>query len=138
MDRQAIMAVLPHRDPMLLIDEAHLEGEEAVGTYTVRGDEFFLQGHFPGNPVVPGVMLAEMMGQTSCVLLADQLAGKTPYFAGLNQVRFRHPVHPGDTVVFRTSLLRAKAPFFFVSGTGQVGDRVCVSAELSFALMESR
>ena len=68
----------------------------AVGHYTVRGDEWFLQGHFPGNPVVPGVVLCEMMGQTCCVLLADKIGGSTPYFTGINQVKFRNPVHPGE------------------------------------------
>ncbi|MDR2931096.1 MAG: 3-hydroxyacyl-ACP dehydratase FabZ [Propionibacteriaceae bacterium] len=140
MNQAEIMDILPHRAPMLLVDEVELEtdesgGRRAVGTYTVRGDEFFLQGHFPGNPVVPGVMLCEMMGQCSCVLIADQASGATPYFTSMEKVRFRHPVHPGDTIRFTSRLLRAKAPFYFVAGSGYVGDQLCVTAELSFALM---
>ncbi|MDR2974716.1 MAG: 3-hydroxyacyl-ACP dehydratase FabZ [Propionibacteriaceae bacterium] len=141
MNRDEIMGVLPHRPPMLLVDEVRLEAGDdgapvAVGQYTVTGEEFFLQGHFPGNPVVPGVMLCEMMGQCSCVLLADQVTGATPYFTSMDKVRFRKPVHPGDTIVFRSQLIRAKAPFYFIAGSGHVGDALHVSAELSFALVK--
>jgi len=138
MDRQELKAVLPHREPMLLVDEAHVEGDAAIGQYTVRGDEFFLQGHFPGRPIVPGVILCEMMGQTSCVLMADQVAGKTTLFAGLDKVRFRRPVTPGDTVVFTSRHLASKGIFHFIEGTGRVGDEVCVTAELSFALVDAQ
>jgi len=136
MDRQELMTILPHRPPMLLVDEAHMEGDTAVGTYTVRGDEFFLQGHFPGQPTVPGVILCEMMGQTSCVLMADQIKGKLTLFAGLDKVRFRRTVQPGDTITFTTRQTGSKAMFHFVEGTGKVGGEVCVTAELSFALVE--
>jgi len=144
MNRQELMSILPHRPPMLLVDEAHIDvrrdasGEYAiaVGSYAVRGDEFFLQGHFPGQPVVPGVILCEMMGQTSCVLMADGIAGKTTLFAGLDKVRFRRTVVPGDTVVFTSRQTAAKGAFHFIEGIGTVGDVVCVTAELSFALVD--
>ena len=138
MNREELMEILPHRPPMLLVDEAHIEGETAVGTYTVRGDEFFLQGHFPGQPIVPGVILCEMMGQTSCVLVADQIKGKTTLFAGLEKVRFRRTVQPGDTITFTTRQTGSKAMFHFIEGTGKVGDEVCVTAELSFALVDKQ
>ncbi|MCL1906473.1 MAG: 3-hydroxyacyl-ACP dehydratase FabZ [Propionibacteriaceae bacterium] len=134
MNREELKAVLPHREPMLLVDEAWVDGKESVGVYTVRGDEFFLQGHFPDNPVVPGVILCEMMAQSGCVLMADQVAGKTPYFSGLDKVRFKRKVIPGDTIEFRCQLTAAKGPFFFLSGTASVAGEVCAIAEMSFAL----
>lgn len=96
MNRDEIKKLLPHREPMLLLDETTPEGDEAHGRYTVRGDEWFVQGHFPGNPVVPGVVLCEMIGQNCAVLIGDKLLGKTPFFTGMNKVKFRHTVRPGD------------------------------------------
>jgi 3-hydroxyacyl-[acyl-carrier-protein] dehydratase len=135
MNKTDIMAILPHRDNMLLVDEVELVEGRSVGTYTVRGDEFFLQGHFPSNPVVPGVMLCEMMGQSACLLIAPQSGKFTPYFTGMDKVKFKNKVLPGDRLVLKSELLRAKHPFYFVKSEGYVGDKLCVSAELSFAVI---
>ena len=135
MDRQQLMNLLPHRDAMLLLDDAENQNGEAVGHYTVRGDEFFPQGHFPGNPIVPGVILCEILAQSACVLLSDVLTeGKLPVYTGLNGVKFRSPVRPGDTIETRCRLKRSKPPFYFAEGTASVGDRLCVTAEFSFAV----
>ncbi len=139
MDRDQIKQILPHREPMLLVDEVEKDDEGvAHGRYTVRGDEWFLQGHFPGNPVVPGVVLCEMVGQASCVLLGDHLKGATPYYTGMDKVRFKHMVRPGDTLEIVTSISRAKHPFYFIKGEARVDGKVCVSGEFSFALMPSK
>lgn len=136
MDQEAIKQILPHRDNMLLLDEVEKVEDTAHGIYHVRGDEFFLQGHFPGNPVVPGVILCEIMAQSACVLLRDQMAeGKTPMYTGLNNVRFKSPVRPGDTFETRCRITRAKPPFYFAEGQGYVGDRLCLKAEFSFAIV---
>ena len=136
MDREAIKKLIPHREPMLLVDEASVKPDHtAVGHYTVRGDEWFLQGHFPGNPVVPGVVLCEMMGQTCCVLLADKIGGSTPYFTGINQVKFRNPVHPGDTIEMHCSIKRTLRNFYFTECAAYVDGKLCASGELSFALV---
>ena len=85
MTKEEIMQILPHRDDMLLLDEVSMDGSDAVGHYRVRGDEFFLRGHFPGNPIVPGVILCEILAQSACVLMKDAMAeGKldTPVRSG--------------------------------------------------------
>ena len=135
MTKDEIMEILPHREDMLLLDEASLDGADAVGHYHVRGDEFFLRGHFPGNPIVPGVILCEILAQSACVLMTDaMLDGKLPVYTGLNNVNFRSPVRPGDTIETRCRIKRAKHPFYFAEGTVTVEGRLCVSAEFSFAI----
>ena len=135
MTKEEIMQILPHRDDMLLLDEVSMDGSDAVGHYRVRGDEFFLRGHFPGNPIVPGVILCEILAQSACVLMKDAMAeGKLPVYTGLNNVKFRSPVRPGDTIETRCRIKRAKHPFYFAEGTVCVEGRLCVSAEFSFAI----
>lgn len=136
MNQTEIMKILPHRDNMLLVDEVEKVGEEAHGKYHVTGEEFFLKGHFPGNPVVPGVILCEILAQSACVLLQDQMqGGKLPMYTGLNNVKFRSPVKPGDTFETKCRITRAKHPFYFASGEGYVGERLCLKAEFSFAIV---
>jgi 3-hydroxymyristoyl/3-hydroxydecanoyl-(acyl carrier protein) dehydratases len=135
MNKEALKQIMPHREPMLLMDEIELTDTIAVGTVTIRGDEFFLQGHYPDNPIVPGVMLCEMAAQTCIVLFADEMTGKTPLFTGINNVKFRQPVRPGDTVTFRCEIDKVKAPFYFTKGKAYVNgnDKLCMSGEFSFA-----
>ena len=111
MNQEEIKKILPHRDHMLLIDEAELREGKAYGKKTIRGDEFFLQGHFPGNPVVPGVILCEILGQSACVLLSGEAEGITPFFTGLDKVRFKNPVHPGMYLKQNVPCSSIRAPF---------------------------
>ena len=135
MNREEIMTILPHRDNMLLLDDVERKDGIAVGHYTVRGDEFFLKGHFPDHPIVPGVILCEILAQSACVLMQDAMSeGTLPVYTGLNHVKFRSPVKPGDTVETRCCIKRAKHPFCFAEGTVSVDGRLCVSAEFSFAV----
>ncbi len=135
MNREGIMRILPHRENLLLLDDVESSDGTAVGHYTVRGDEFFLKGHFPGNPIVPGVILCEILAQSACVLLQDAMSeGKLPVYTGLNNVKFRSPVKPGDRVETRCRIRRVKHPFYFAEGTVSVDGRLCVSAEFSVAI----
>lgn len=136
MNRKELESLLPHRGSMLLLEEARREADTAYGSYHVRGDEWFLDGHFPGNPIVPGVIQCEMLAQSACVLLNGETGeGKLlPVFTGLNNVKFRSPVRPGDTFETVCRIKRAKPPFYFAEGKGFVAGKLCVEAEFSFAM----
>ncbi len=134
MNRDEIKTFLPHREPMLLVDEIELDGNgNAIGSYTVQGDEWFLQGHFPGDPVVPGVVLCEMIAQTAGALLREQLPGKTTLYAGIDEVRFRRMVRPGDTVKITCRIARQKLNVYVIAGEASVLDTLCVKG--TFTLM---
>lgn len=137
MNRDELMNILPHRDHMLLVDEAEVRDGVAYGKKKITGEEFFLQGHFPGNPIVPGVILCEILGQSTCVLFRDMAEGKeiTTLFTGLDKVRFKNPVKPGDVFETECSIIKGKAPFYWAKGVGKVNGKLCVSAEFSFAIL---
>lgn len=137
MKKEAIHVLLPHREPMLLIDEVEVTpAGKSIAKTRVRGDEFFLQGHFPGSPVVPGVILCEMMAQTCCILLNWNPSLGTPYFTRIQNAVFKRKVVPGDTVTFVCEITRRMGQFFFAHGEGSVDGALCVKADFSFALVK--
>ena len=143
MNQEEIKKILPHRDNMLLLDEVTEEVIDDVryahGILNITGDEWFLKGHFPGKPIVPGVILCEILAQSTCVLLADKMTeGKTPMYTGLNNVKFRAPVRPGDKFETKCHITRSKGPFFFGEGEGYVDGKLCIKAEFSFAITENK
>jgi 3-hydroxyacyl-[acyl-carrier-protein] dehydratase len=141
MNRDEIKTILPHREPMLLLDEAHLnEDGTATGYYTVKGDEFFLQGHFPDNKVVPGVIQCEIMAQSACILFADKMQGKEvlPLYTGLDKVRFRGMVLPGDKIRVDTKILKESHPMYLLHGELTVEGKKCMSGDFSFAIMNNK
>ena len=137
MNKQEIMNILPHRNSMLLIDEAEIIDGKAHAKKYIKGDEFFLDGHFPDYPVVPGVILCEILAQSVCVLMGEEKIGnKKTLFTGLNNVKFKNVVRPGDTFETECEIVRVKEPFYFAKGKGTVNGKLCVSAEFSFAIVE--
>lgn len=129
MNHSEIMRILPHPEDMLL------EEATTVGRYHVRRDEFSLRGHFPDNPIVPGVILCKILAQSACVLMIGVLQeSQIPVYTGLNNVKFCSPVRPDDTIEARTKIQRARHPFYFAEGKICVEGRLCASAPFSFAL----
>ena len=137
MNIEEIKEILPHRDNMLLIDSAELRDGVAHGRKEIKGDEWFLSGHFPDNPVVPGVILCEILAQSTCVCLQDRIKeGFLPFFTGLEKVKFKNPVRPGDIVETECEIVKVREPFYFAKGKGKVKGKLCVQAEFSFALTD--
>lgn len=133
-----ILNIIPHRSPFLLIDtiEELTPGERAVGKKCVSFNEPYFAGHFPGNPVMPGVLLIEAMAQTGAVAMLDLPAwkGKTAYFAGIDKARFKRKVVPGDVVLFEVKIIRQKGPVGVAEATATVDGELAARAELTFAV----
>lgn len=137
MNKEEIKQIIPHREPMLLVDEINWNEDGTVtGKYKVRGDEFFLQGHFPDNPIVPGVILCEMASQSSCLLMAEKVKGKNTFITGMNNVKFRKPVTVNDEVEFTCTMARALGPVHFMKAVGKVNGELVMSGDFSFVLTE--
>ena len=136
--RIEIEAILPHREPFLLIDEVlELEpGERAVARKTVRSDEWYFPGHFPGRPVMPGVLIVEAMAQTGAVavLSQEENRGRIAYFAGIDDVRFKRVVEPGDELQLECELERVRGPIGRGRATARVGDELAARGTLTFAV----
>ncbi len=135
MDAKAIMAILPHRYPFLMVDRiiALEPGKHITGIKNVTMNEMFFLGHFPGEPVMPGVLILEGMAQTAGILacLSDPtLMGKLVYFAGVDKARFRRIVYPGDQMVYRLELLKQKGKLIKMAGKTYVDDQLVTEAEL--------
>ena len=136
MDKEEIKKFLPHREPMLLIETAYIDAEGvAHATYRIKEDEFFTRGHFPGNPVVPGVILCEIMAQSCAILVKDEIPGHLTLYAGLDKVRFKNAVHPGDLCEITATLNETRGQLFFCSAKLTVNGKLCCKGDPSFALV---
>jgi 3-hydroxyacyl-[acyl-carrier-protein] dehydratase len=131
---------LPHRAPFLLLDEMLSidPGERASGLWTLRGDEWFFPGHFPGRPTTPGVLLLESLAQCGAVaVLSDpKYAGRLPLFGGIERARFRRQVVPGDTVLLETEMTQLSARGGKGHGRATVDGKVAAEADLLFVLAD--
>lgn len=134
------MEILPHRAPFLLIDTVEeLEpGKRVVAKKCVTYNEPFFQGHFPGNPVMPGVLICEALAQAGAVAILglDENKGKTAYFASMDKVKFKKKVLPGDVLMLEVELVKIKGPFGIAKAKATVDSKVAVSGEFTFALGE--
>lgn len=135
---EQIKTIIPHREPFILIDRI-TENESLVHTiseHDVRPDAFWVPGHFPGNPVMPGVLMVEAMAQTGAVniLTMPEYKGKIGYFSSIQDVKFKRKVVPGDTVVIKATYLSQRAIFFFFEGEAFVNNELVCSARFSVAV----
>ena len=140
LDRDGVKKLIPHREPFLMLDGLTelTPGKRAVGVKYVDPDDYFLAGHFPGNPIMPGVLMVEALAQTgACALLGSADAdGKLVLFAGIDRVRFRRPVRPGDTLILAVDIERVRGPIGRGQGVATVDGKVVVEGRLTFALVD--
>ena len=138
MDIHKIKETIPHRYPFLLIDrvEEIIPGQKIIATKNVTVNEPFFQGHFPQEPVMPGVLIIEAMAQAgACAILSlDGYKGKTAYFGALDNVKFRQKVVPGDTLRLEVEIVKLKKVAGIGKGVAYVGDKKAAEAELTFII----
>lgn len=140
MDINEIMDIIPHRYPFLLIDRIkELEaGKRARGIKNVTINEPFFQGHFPGHPIMPGVLLVEAMAQVGAILAfkSSNVKDKVVYFMGIDKARFRRPVLPGDTVELVLEVKKQRGPIWIFKGEAFVDGKLAAEAELMATIKE--
>jgi len=135
---QEIQDILPHRFPFLLVDKVYMTQEGMVtGIKNVTVNEWFFQGHYPGRPIMPGVLILESMAQVGATMMMnmEKFRGCVPYFASLDKVRFRRPVQPGDQLVMEVTLLKMKGGVGKLKGVAKVNGIVVAEGEIGFSLV---
>ncbi|HLN64521.1 MAG TPA: 3-hydroxyacyl-ACP dehydratase FabZ [Symbiobacteriaceae bacterium] len=141
LDTKQIMAIIPHRAPILMVERIlEMEpGKRAVGIKNVSINEPFFQGHYPGMPIFPGVLILEAMAQTGGVAIMSlpEYANKMPIFAGLDEVKFKRPVYPGDQLRLEVEIVTMKRGLGIGSGKAYVGDELKAEATLKFAMVDA-
>lgn len=138
MTTKEIMEIIPHRQPFLLIDtiEELEPGVRAVAKKCVSYNEPYFAGHFPGEPVMPGVLIVEALAQAGAVALLSQpeFKGKTAYFGAIQSAKFKRKVVPGDVLMLETEIIKRKGPIGIGSAKAYVDGKLAVQAELTFAI----
>ena len=137
---EQIQEILPHRYPFLLVDKVvELEpGQRAVGIKNVTMNENYFQGHFPGKPVMPGVLQVEALAQTGAiaVLSLEEYKGKIVYFGGIDKLRFKQKVVPGDVLRLEVELIKRRGPIGIAKAVATVDGKVAVQGEITFAVRD--
>lgn len=138
LDNKQIQAIIPHKYPFLMVDRAMVvvPGKKGIGYKNVSIGEPFFQGHFPEEPIMPGVLIVEAMAQVGAIVLLsqDEFEGKTPYFAGINKVRFKRKVVPGDVLKMEVEIVKLRASIGIGQGKAYVDDELACEGEFLFAI----
>jgi len=141
LDREQIKSIIPHRDPFLLVDriESCEPGVSAIGYLDVTNDMFWVPGHFPDYAVMPGALIVEACAQVGAVALLSLPgnAGRIALFAGIDKVRFKRQVRPGDTLRLECAITKLRGPIGFGTARAFVGDELACSGELMFAIKDA-
>ena len=139
LNKEEIKKIIPQRDPFLMIDEVEnfIPGESAIAYKNVNIEEWYFKGHFPGNPIMPGVLIAESLAQTGAVaiLSVDENKGKNALFGGIDKMRFKRQVVPGDRLKLEVKIIKRKGPIGVGEAIASVDGRVAAKGELTFALI---
>ena len=139
LNKEEIEKIIPQRDPFLMIDkvEEYVPGESCVAYKEVREDEYYFKGHFPGNPIMPRVLIVESLAQTGAVaiLSMEENKGKNALFGGIDKLRFKKQVVPGDTLKLEVKIIKKKGPIGIGEAIATVDGKVAVKGELTFALV---
>lgn len=135
---QSIMELIPHRYPFLFVDKVDIfdPGVKGVGYKNVTINEYYFQGHYPGMPVMPGVIIIETIAQVGAVILLshEDFRGKIPYFAGINKFRFKRKVEPGDSLKIEVEIVKLRGTIGIGQGKAYVGDEIAAEGEFLFAI----
>ena len=141
LNKEQIKEIIPQREPFLMIDEVeeYIPGESAVAYKYVNEEEWYFKGHFPGNPIMPGVLITEALAQTGAVAMLnnEENKGKIALFAGIDKCRFKKQVTPGDTLMLEVEITKIKGPIGKGSAKATVDGQLACSCELTFAIQDA-
>lgn len=140
LNKDEIKRIIPQRDPFLMIDEVetYVPGESCIAYKNVSEDEYYFKGHFPGNPIMPGVLMVEALAQTGAVaiLSMEENRGKNALFGGINNLKFKKQVTPGDKLKLEVKIIKKKGPIGIGEAIATVNGKIAVKGELTFAIVE--
>ena len=139
LNKEEIEKIITQRDPFLMIDEVedYTPGESAIAYKHVKEDEYYFKGHFPGNPIMPGVLIVESLAQTGAVaiLSMEENKGKNALFGGIDKLRFKKQVVPGETLKLEVKIIKKKGPIGIGEAIATVDGKVAAKGELTFAIV---